>query len=203
MGNLMGGFALQRMDVTTMFTIFMMLVGTQLLLCTTISERSFNLGSQSPQQQQQSTTNKNIPATIPSQEKAVLLPQTTKRISSRRGLATAEETPRPWESPSPRGSHQVECVDVKNIQAQQPLGMRGQLALLSEMLRRPAVYRPLLWFLSSYAVIPLLGSTMFFYQTQYLGLDSSVIGLVKVVGQTGLVAGSVLYNRKLKKGMVL
>jgi Na+/melibiose symporter-like transporter len=81
----------------------------------------------------------------------------------------------------------------------QPLDMQGQLVLLSSMLRKPAVYRPLVWFLSSYAVIPLLGSTMFFYQTQQLGLDSSVIGLVKVVGQTGLVAGSMLYNKKLKK----
>lgn len=95
----------------------------------------------------------------------------------------------------------MECLNLAKIQPprQPPLGIQGQLTLLSEMLQKPAVYRPLLWFLSSYAVIPLLGSTMFFYQTQYLGLDSSVIGLVKVVGQTGLVAGSILYNKKLKK----
>lgn len=43
-GNLLGGFALQRMDTTTMFSIFMMLVGTQLLLCATTSEGSFGLG---------------------------------------------------------------------------------------------------------------------------------------------------------------
>lgn len=123
-------------------------------------------------------------------EKAILLPQKTKRITSRFGYTDDEDVHAPVEvlnlaSPSP--------------EAQPRLDIRGQIELLSTMLQKPAVYRPLLWFLSSYAVIPLLGSTMFFYQTQYLGLDSSVIGLVKVVGQTGLVAGTMLYNKKLKK----
>lgn len=179
-GNLMGGFALQRMDTTTMFSIFMMLVGSQLLLCATTSEGSFGLGQSA------------IPV-VASQDRAVLLPQMTKRIYSRYGYTSENST----EEEAP-----VECLNLAKIQPppqQPPLDIQGQLTQLSEMLQKPAVYRPLLWFLSSYAVIPLLGSTMFFYQTQYLGLDSSVIGLVKVVGQTGLVAGSVLYNKKLKK----
>jgi predicted MFS family arabinose efflux permease len=62
-GNLMGGFALQRMDTTTMFTIFMMLVGAQLLVCSTTREMAFGLGKLHQQQ-----------------EKAVMLPQKTKRI---------------------------------------------------------------------------------------------------------------------------
>ena len=191
----MGGFALQRMDTTTMFSIFMMLVGTQLLLCTTISEGTFGLkqSSQGP-----SNAEPLVPMRISSQEKAVLLPQMTKRIYSRFGYTADSDV---YNRTSGHVVDQVECVNLSEIQDKQPkpLGMQGQLALLSDILQKPDVLRPLLWFLSSYAVIPNLGGSMFFYQTQHLGLDSSVIGLVKVVGQTGLLAGSMLYNRKLKK----
>ncbi|GLJ24980.1 hypothetical protein SUGI_0478260 [Cryptomeria japonica] len=41
--------------------------------------------------------------------------------------------------------------------------------------------------------------TMFFYQTQYLKIDPSIFGLAKVVGQMGLMLGSIFYNRLLKK----
>lgn len=200
----MGGFALQRMDTTTMFSIFMMLVGTQLLLCTTISEATFGLGQSS---QHSSRTEPLVPMRISSQEKAVLLPQMTKRIYSRFGYTADSDVynrvlPTPTNSRQTSGhvADQVECLNLLEIPDSQskPLGIQGQLALLSDMLQKPAVLRPLLWFLSSYAVIPNLGSSMFFYQTQHLGLDSSVIGLVKVVGQTGLLAGSMIYNRKLK-----
>ena len=202
----MGGFALQRMDTTTMFSIFMMLVGTQLLLCTTISEATFGLGQSS---HNSLNTEPLASMRISSQEKAVvLLSQSTKRIYSRFGY-TADSDVRNRVLPNPTNSrqtsdhiaNQVECLNLSEIQGDQnkPLGMQGQLTLLSDLLQKPAVLRPLLWFLSSYAVIPNLGSSMFFYQTQHLGLDSSVIGLVKVVGQTGLLAGSMLYNRKLKQ----
>ncbi|KAG0612698.1 hypothetical protein M758_6G046600 [Ceratodon purpureus] len=205
-GNLMGGFALQRMDTTTMFSIFMILVGTHLLLCTTISEATFGLGQSS---QGSSHTEPLTPMRISPQEKAVLLPQMTKRIYSRFGYTADSGVLNRVTLPTPINSSQssnrvvdhVECLNLSEIPENhpKPLGIQGQLALLSDMLQKPAVLRPLLWFLSSYAVIPNLGSSMFFYQTQHLGLDSSVIGLVKVVGQTGLLAGSMIYNRKLKK----
>ncbi|ONK73735.1 uncharacterized protein A4U43_C04F34720 [Asparagus officinalis] len=44
--------------------------------------------------------------------------------------------------------------------------------------------------------------TMFFYQTEHLNLDSSVIGLSKVFGQAGLLAWSIAYNNKFKKTSV-
>lgn len=76
--------------------------------------------------------------------------------------------------------------------------LREQISTLKELLQKPEMFKPLLWFLSSYAVIPGLGSSLFFYQTQHLGLGASVVGLAKVVGQVGLLLGSMLYNKSLK-----
>ncbi|KAG0560668.1 hypothetical protein KC19_9G003700 [Ceratodon purpureus] len=76
--------------------------------------------------------------------------------------------------------------------------MRDQITKLKESLQKPEIFKPLLWFLSSYAVIPGLGSALFYYQTQYLRLGASVLGLARVVGQVGLLFGSFLYNKSLK-----
>ena len=53
------------------------------------------------------------------------------------------------------------------------------------------------WFTASYVVIPALTGTMFFYQTQYLKVDSSLLGISKVFGQAAMLLWSVVYNRHL------
>ncbi|CAK9221190.1 unnamed protein product [Sphagnum troendelagicum] len=147
LGNLTGGFALQNITSQSMFSIFMVLVGAQLLLCLSVSEVSFNLG----------------------------LPEDTEPAVSQKDLDNV--------------------LREKNTLS----SMHQQVMLLKGLLQKPEILRPLLWFLSSSAIIPGLGSSMFFYQTQHLRLDPSVIGLAKVVGQLGLLAGSIYYNRFLKK----
>jgi hypothetical protein len=60
------------------------------------------------------------------------------------------------------------------------IGKKKQLSELSAALRKPEIVYSISWFALSYAVIPLLNGTMFFYQTQYLKIDSSVLGISKV-----------------------
>jgi hypothetical protein len=62
----------------------------------------------------------------------------------------------------------------------------------------PEIFWSIVWFSVSYAVIPFLLGTMFFYQTEVLRLDSSVIGLSKVFGQVALLAWSMAYNKCFK-----
>lgn len=76
--------------------------------------------------------------------------------------------------------------------------MWEQLTKLKAALQKPALHRPLLWFLSSFGFIPGLGSSMFFFHTEHLGLNASVLGLARLVGQVGLIFGSMLYNKALK-----
>ncbi|XP_072986712.1 probable folate-biopterin transporter 7 isoform X1 [Typha latifolia] len=70
-----------------------------------------------------------------------------------------------------------------------------QLSELSVALCKPEILHSIVWFSASYALVPLLTSTMFFYQTQHLKLDSSVVGLSKVFGQAALLAWSVAYDK--------
>ncbi|OVA18388.1 Biopterin transport-related protein BT1 [Macleaya cordata] len=77
-------------------------------------------------------------------------------------------------------------------------GIRKQLLELSMTLQKPEIAYSIAWFAASFAVIPILTGTMFFYQTQHLKLDSSVLGISKVFGQAGLLLWSATYNGKLK-----
>ncbi|KAI3908036.1 hypothetical protein MKW98_003681 [Papaver atlanticum] len=77
-------------------------------------------------------------------------------------------------------------------------GIRKQLSELSMALRRPEIAYSIAWFAASFAVVPILTGTMFFYQTQHLKLDSSVLGISKVFGQMGMLVWGSVYNAKLK-----
>uniref|UniRef100_A0A0D9ZYN7 Major facilitator superfamily (MFS) profile domain-containing protein n=1 Tax=Oryza glumipatula TaxID=40148 RepID=A0A0D9ZYN7_9ORYZ len=76
--------------------------------------------------------------------------------------------------------------------------VRKQIKELSYALCMPEIFWSVIWFSLSYAAIPFLLGTMFFYQTEVLRLDSSVIGLSKVFGQVTLLAWSVAYNKYFK-----
>ncbi|KAE9594861.1 putative folate-biopterin transporter, major facilitator superfamily domain-containing protein [Lupinus albus] len=52
--------------------------------------------------------------------------------------------------------------------------------------------------ISSYAIIPALTGTMFFYQTEYLQINSSVLGISKVFGQATMLLWGIIYNQYLK-----
>jgi Na+/melibiose symporter-like transporter len=101
------------------------------------------------------------------------------------------------------------CVSEKSLNLPNPNnntkssssdgGFGKQLSELCFALRRPDISRLIIWFFASYAVTPLLLGTMFFYQTQYLNLDSSIIGLSKVIGQAALLVWSIIYEKYFKK----
>eukprot|EP00262_Sarcandra_glabra_P019317 TRINITY_DN724_c0_g4_i1.p1 TRINITY_DN724_c0_g4~~TRINITY_DN724_c0_g4_i1.p1 ORF type:complete len:434 (-),score=43.47 TRINITY_DN724_c0_g4_i1:345-1646(-) len=78
-------------------------------------------------------------------------------------------------------------------------GFRKQLCELLIVLRKPDISYPIAWFAVSYAMIPILAGTMFFYQTQYLNLDPAVLGLSKVFGQAAILLWSMAYNKWLKR----
>ncbi|MCO5561476.1 hypothetical protein L7F22_015097 [Adiantum nelumboides] len=73
--------------------------------------------------------------------------------------------------------------------------LRLQAGKLVDLVSMPEIALPLAWFASSYAVIPAMGGSLFFFQTQHLKIHPTFLGLAKVIGQMGLLAGSLLYNR--------
>lgn len=78
------------------------------------------------------------------------------------------------------------------------IGIKRQLSELLVALKKPEISYSIAWFASSYAIIPALTGTMFFYQTQYLKVENSVLGISKVIGQATMLLWGVIYNKHLK-----
>ncbi|KAK3126899.1 hypothetical protein QOZ80_7AG0564850 [Eleusine coracana subsp. coracana] len=77
--------------------------------------------------------------------------------------------------------------------------LRKQFSNLKTAISDDRIFGPLTWIMTSFAVVPILSGTMFCFQTQYLKLDPSIIGLSKVMGQLMVLSLTVLYNRYLKR----
>lgn len=80
-------------------------------------------------------------------------------------------------------------------------GIRKQLQQLTLALRRPDIAYSVAWFAASYAIIPALTGTMFFYQTHYLNIDASLLGISKVFGQAAMLLWGVVYNQRFVKSI--
>lgn len=59
--------------------------------------------------------------------------------------------------------------------------------------------RPMGWFFFSHVTVPNLSTAMFYYQTEALHLDASFLGTARVMGWCGLMFGTFVYNRYLKR----
>ncbi|KAH7687139.1 Folate-biopterin transporter protein [Dioscorea alata] len=90
----------------------------------------------------------------------------------------------------------------KKGQSSNSSDLRKQSSEIMFALRKPEIFYPILWFFASFAIVPVLAGTMFFYQTEHLHLDSSVIGFSKVFGQAAVLIWSVAYDKKFKKTSV-
>lgn len=75
---------------------------------------------------------------------------------------------------------------------------KNQISELLIALKKPEILYSIIWFSFSYAVIPVLTGTMFFYQTEHLKIESSLLGISKVLGQAAMLVWGVIYNRHLK-----
>ncbi|KAI3445102.1 hypothetical protein Pfo_001767 [Paulownia fortunei] len=78
------------------------------------------------------------------------------------------------------------------------VGFRKQFSELLVALKKPEILYSIIWFAFSYAVIPALTGTMFYYQTQHLKIESSLLGISKVLGQAAMLLWGAVYNRHLK-----
>ncbi|KAL8061925.1 hypothetical protein ABFX02_02G114300 [Erythranthe guttata] len=78
------------------------------------------------------------------------------------------------------------------------IGLKKQISELVCALKKPEIIYSILWFAFSYAVIPTLTGTMFFYQTQHLKIESSLLGISKVFGQGAMLVWAMVYERYLK-----
>lgn len=86
----------------------------------------------------------------------------------------------------------------RKIPSSKPPTISGRAEELLAVISKPEILYSIGWFASSFAAVPILMGTLFYYQTQQLGLSPSILGLAKVFGQVDLLLLSMLYNKRLK-----
>lgn len=173
LGNLSGGLALSRLNATSMFGIFTTVAAAQLATCVLVKEKSF-------------TFKVSKQKSFKSKEKLLGLNASMEKSFK---ASTATETVGNLKNKAGRSRRATEMLRNLKQQAQK----------LVEVVGKPDILRLLTWFAASYAVIPAMGGSLFYYQTQFLKINPTFLGLAKVIGQLGLLTGSLLYNRFLKK----
>ncbi|KAK2387248.1 Major facilitator superfamily protein [Trifolium repens] len=70
---------------------------------------------------------------------------------------------------------------------------------LCRAFRQPMILRPMSWFFLAHITVPNLSTVLFYYETEVLKLEASFLGTVRVVGWLGLMFGTFIYNRHLKR----
>ncbi|XP_019184214.1 PREDICTED: probable folate-biopterin transporter 7 [Ipomoea nil] len=77
-------------------------------------------------------------------------------------------------------------------------GIKKQLSELVVALKKPEISYSIAWFAASFAAVPALTGTMFYYQTQHLKIETSVLGISKVFGQIMMLLWGIIYDKHLK-----
>lgn len=89
-------------------------------------------------------------------------------------------------------------LDLPKTTVSNNQGIKKQLSDLLIALQKPEISYSILWFASSFAAVPALTGTMFYYQTQHLNIETSVLGFSKVFGQIAMLFWGIIYNKHLK-----
>lgn len=190
-GNLLGGYALNNLQIDTIFLLFSVLPAIQLLSCGLVKENS--VGSQVLPEFASSTRSSYLENgnDVLLDEDSFLSKQ-PQRSTSRRKKSQKINVKRIDNSSK---SHNGKGNSL-------PIGWLQSLKAASYSLlrafRQPIILRPMAWFFLAHVTVPNLSTVIFYYQTESLNLDASFLGTARVVGWLGLMLGTFIYNNYLK-----
>lgn len=120
-------------------------------------------------------------------------------------LHTAEATRRRKDTRTSKGDEkfpdvQSDIIDSKgSTRKSWFVSVKSTIRTLIEAVRQPVILRPMLWFFLAQVTIPNISTVLFYYQTDFLHLDASFLGTARVVSWGGLMLGTFIYNRFLKR----
>lgn len=120
-------------------------------------------------------------------------------------LHTAEATRRRKDTRISKGDEkfpevQSDIIDSKgSTRKSWFVSVKSTIRTLIEAVRQPVILRPMLWFFLAQVTIPNISTVLFYYQTDFLHLDASFLGTARVVSWGGLMLGTFIYNRFLKR----
>lgn len=194
LGNLIAAFALSRVEFKTMFGVFGVLVLLQVAKSIGVNEKSFGLKMPHAMINGEFEKRNDYSTDFPK------LPKKRAKLPSMVNGSDVSSIVLTMESTEDEGWRHT-GINLAEINVDEEFKIpriRQQFTDLFQLVKEPEILYPLAWFMGSYAMIPTLAGTMFFYQTQHLKINPLIVGLAKVLGQVGLMGGSVVYSRYLK-----
>ncbi|MCL7025696.1 hypothetical protein MKW94_017107 [Papaver nudicaule] len=190
-GSLLGGYALNNLQIDRIFLLFSVLPAMQLLSCGLVEEST--LGSKALPELANSRSSH-----LGDQNGLVHEKDVSKEVPSKNNSMRRKK------SQKNNKARTVITIKSEAVQKKRPLVMQWLYSLkvafysLCKAFKQPVILRPMTWFFLAHITIPNLSTVMFYYQTEFLNLDPSFLGTARVVGWLGLMLGTFIYNRYLK-----
>ncbi|KAI8557610.1 hypothetical protein RHMOL_Rhmol04G0023100 [Rhododendron molle] len=189
-GSLLGGYALSNLQIETIFLLFSILPAIQLFSCGWVNEDS--IGGKDLREYSKISheeNGKNIASdadnfAVEKSKTGTLRRKKIQKNSNKRSDITSK-----FQVPEKGGL----------LVSQWFQSLRTATYSLLRAFRQPVILRPMTWFLLAHVTVPNLSTIMFYYQTEFLNLEASFLGTTRVVGWLGLMLGTIVYNRYLKK----
>ncbi|KAF7112241.1 hypothetical protein RHSIM_RhsimUnG0251600 [Rhododendron simsii] len=188
-GSSLGGYALSNLQIETIFLLFSILPAIQLFSCGWVNEDSISgkdLPNYSKISHEENGNNTTFDAANFSVEKSK---STSRRKKIRKNSNKRSDITSKFQVPEKGGL----------LVSQWFQSLRTATYSLLRAFRQPIILRPMTWFLLANVTVPNLSTIMFYYQTEFLNLEASFLGTTRVVGWLGLMLGTFVYNRHLKK----
>nr|XP_043636062.1 probable folate-biopterin transporter 4 [Erigeron canadensis] len=189
-GSLLGGYALSNVHMENIFLLFAVLPMVQLLSCAFVKETPVH--SKSSPKFSNSNDSEELNGSMGDENKSSIQVHKTKSVRRKKSFKQKKKG-------KINGSNDLMPVKEGSFSSQllQSLKMAGYT--LFKAFRQPIILRPMAWFFLAQVTMPNLSTVMFYYQTEVLNLEASFLGTARVIGWIGLMLGTFVYNRFLKK----
>ncbi|CAA6656571.1 unnamed protein product [Spirodela intermedia] len=202
-----GGITLSNLKISNIFLLFSVLPTIQLLSCASVDELSSSRKTRSMTGKNegleddgnlvkdenlglQTSLDKAASENVQSEGDATSLNGNSSLLG-----ASNSSTFRISKAHQRRGKEKRTATEVDIVEeSDRSLSSKWFLSLKS------AFYSlPMAWFFFSHVTVPNLSTAIFYYQTEALHLDASFLGTARVMGWCGLMFGTFMYNRYLKR----
>ncbi|KAG4112121.1 hypothetical protein ERO13_D13G143600v2 [Gossypium hirsutum] len=193
-GSLLGGYALTNLEIDIIFLLFSILPAIQLFSCGLVEESSmggevlsdFCISSDSHHLNGKAN---DLDEDSSLEKKSYV--STRKRKKIQKKSKKTQLTRRKAQTLSPGKGESLPLLWFQSL--------KYATYNLCRAFKQPMILRPMAWFFLAHVTVPNLSTVMFYYQTEFLKLEASFLGTVRVIGWLGLMLGTFTYNQYLKK----
>ncbi|KAG6385557.1 hypothetical protein SASPL_154393 [Salvia splendens] len=193
-GSLFGGYTLDNLQIDKIFLLFSVLPAIQLLSCSLVEESSVEVKLLSENSNSNGASH-SINGNDSDEDNA----RNHRNISTNKSGKNTHRRRRGQKSTKQEPVAVSESSDHRFIMGKWFNSLKSATFSLLGAFRQPIILRPMAWFFLAHVTVPNLSTIMFYYQTEVLKLEASFLGTTRVIGWLGLMLGTFIYNRYLKK----